>query len=77
MDSQRLRRLTMNRLMSYLDNAARAVLVYGLAQAAKAVMVLGVRLYVRNLLSAVEMRFMLGFSSTLNSTCLRLLRPRR
>ncbi|WP_256349340.1 MULTISPECIES: hypothetical protein [unclassified Pseudomonas] len=67
----------MNTLMSYLDNAARALLVYGLAQAAKAVMVLGVRLYARNVLSAVEMRFMLGFSSTLNSTCIRLLRPRR
>jgi len=67
----------MNTLMSYLDNAARALLVFGLAQAAKAVMVLGVRLYVRNVLSAVEMRFMLGFSSTLNSTCIRLLRPRR
>lgn len=51
----------MNTLMSYLDNAARALLVFGLAQAAKAVMVLGVRLYVRNVLSAVEMRFMLGF----------------
>ncbi|MDP9029885.1 hypothetical protein ACW9I4_06820 [Pseudomonas sp. SDT2931_S440] len=67
----------MNTLMSYLDNAARALLVFGLAQAAKAVMVLGVRLYARNVLSAVEMRFMLGFSSTLNSTCIRLLRPRR
>ncbi|WP_257903320.1 hypothetical protein [Pseudomonas sp. Colony2] len=67
----------MNTLMSYLDNAARALLVYGLAQAAKAVMVLGVRLYARNVLSAVEMRFMLGFSSSLNSTCIRLLRPRR
>ncbi|NWC06425.1 hypothetical protein HX801_27700 [Pseudomonas sp. G1002] len=63
--------------MSYLDNAARALLVFGLAQAAKAVMVLGVRLYVRNVLSAVEMRFMLVFSSSLNSTCIRLLRPRR
>ncbi|NVZ36663.1 hypothetical protein HX786_01165 [Pseudomonas sp. 21615526] len=63
--------------MSYLDNVARALLVFGLAQAAKAVMVLGVRLYVRNVLSAVEMRFMLGFSSSLNSTCIRLLRPRR
>ncbi|MGY2264863.1 MULTISPECIES: hypothetical protein [unclassified Pseudomonas] len=67
----------MNTLMSYLDNAARALLVFGLAQAAKAVMVLGVRLYARNVLSAVEMRFMLGFSSSLNSTCIRLLRPRR
>ncbi|WP_256579611.1 hypothetical protein [Pseudomonas sp. NC02] len=67
----------MNTLMSYLDNAARALLVFALAQAAKAVMVLGVRLYVRNVLSAVEMRFMLGFSSSLNSTCIRLLRPRR
>ncbi|WP_226478319.1 hypothetical protein [Pseudomonas sp. PAMC 26793] len=67
----------MNRLMSYLDNAARAVLVFALAQAAKTVMVLGVRLYARNVLSAVEMRFMLGFSSRLNSTCIRLLRPRR
>jgi len=67
----------MNTVMSYLDNAARALLVFGLAQAAKAVMVLGVRLYVRNVLSAVEMRFMLGFSSSLNSTCIRLLRPRR
>ncbi|MDY7533027.1 hypothetical protein RGV33_15270 [Pseudomonas sp. Bout1] len=63
--------------MSYLDNAARAALIFGLARAAKAVMVLGVRLYARNVLSAVEMRFMLGFSSTLNSTCIRLLRPRR
>ncbi|NIL19468.1 hypothetical protein HBJ59_23855 [Pseudomonas sp. AN3A02] len=63
--------------MSYLDNATRAVLVFALAQAAKTVMVLGVRLYARNLLSAVEMRFMLGFSSSLNSTCIRLLRPRR
>lgn len=67
----------MTRLISYLDNAARAVLVFALAQAAKTVMVLGVRLYARNLLSAVEMRFMLSFSSTLNSTCIRLLRPRR
>jgi len=67
----------MNTLMSYLDNAARALLVCGLAQAAKAVMVLGVRLYARNVLSAVEMRFMLGFSSSLNSICIRLLRPRR
>ncbi|WP_256348032.1 MULTISPECIES: hypothetical protein [Pseudomonas] len=67
----------MKTLMSYLDNAARAALVFGLAQAAKTVMVLGVRLYARNVLSAVEMRFMLGFSSTLNSTCIRLLRPRR
>jgi len=67
----------MNTLVSYVDNAARAVLVSALAQAAKAVMVMGVRLYARNLLSAVEMRFMLGFSSTLNSTCIRLLRPRR
>jgi len=50
----------MTRLISYLDNAARAVLVFALAQAAKAVMVLGVRLYARNVLSAVEMRFMLG-----------------
>jgi hypothetical protein len=67
----------MKTLMSYLDNAARAALVFGLAQAAKTVMVLGVRLYARNVLSAVEMRFMLGLSSTLNSTCIRLLRPRR
>ncbi|MGQ7863114.1 hypothetical protein ACUN0G_28140 [Pseudomonas sp. 32A] len=67
----------MKTLMSYLDNATRAVLVFALAQAAKAVMVLGVRLYARNVLSAVEMRFMLGFSSSLNSTCIRLLRPRR
>ena len=67
----------MNTLISYVDNAARAVLVFALAQAAKAVMVMGVRLYARNLLSAVEMRFMLGFSSSLNSTCIRLLRPRR
>lgn len=67
----------MKTLMSYLDNAARAVLVFALAQAAKTVMVLGVRLYARNLLSAVEMRFMLGFSSSLNTTCIRLLRPRR
>jgi len=67
----------MNTLISYVDNAARAVLVFALAQAAKAVMVMGVRLYARNLLSAVEMRFILGFSSTLNSTCIRLLRPRR
>ncbi|MHA6575242.1 hypothetical protein [Pseudomonas yamanorum] len=67
----------MTRLISYLDNAERAVLVFALAQAAKAVMVLGVRLYARNVLSAVEMRFMLGFSSSLNSTCIRLLRPRR
>ena len=67
----------MKTLMSYLDNATRAVLVFALAQAAKAVMVLGVRLYARNVLSAVEMRFMLGFSSSLNNTCIRLLRPRR
>jgi len=67
----------MNRLMSYLDNGVRAVLVLSLAQAAKAVMVLSVRLYARNILSAVEMRFMLGFSSTLNSTSIRLLRPPR
>lgn len=60
----------MKSLMSYLDNAARAALVFGLAQAAKTVMVLGVRLYARNVLSAVEMRFMLGFSSTLNSTAI-------
>ena len=31
----------MNRLMSYLDNGVRALLVFSLAQAAKAVMVLG------------------------------------
>ena len=67
----------MKTLMSYLDNAVRAALVFGLAQAAKTVMILGVRLYARNVLSAVEMRFMLSFSSSLNSTCLRLLRPRR
>jgi len=67
----------MNRLMSYLDNGVRALLVFSLAHAAKAVMVLSVRLYARNILSAVEMRFMLGFSSTLNSTSIRLLRPPR
>ncbi|WP_237151335.1 hypothetical protein [Pseudomonas sp. ADAK18] len=67
----------MNTLMSYLDNGVRAILVFSLAQAAKAVMVLGVRLYVRNLLSAVEMRFMLAFSSTLSNTSVRLLRPPR
>lgn len=65
----------MGTLFNYLDNRARAVLVFSLTYSAKAVMVLGVRLYARNILSAVEMRFMLAFSSHLNSTAIRLLRP--
>lgn len=68
----------MNTLLNGLENGLRATLVSGLAHAARLVMRLGVRLYVRNLLSAMEMRLMLGFSSTLHSASIRLLRaPRR
>ncbi|KAF1019701.1 MAG: hypothetical protein GAK37_03662 [Pseudomonas sp.] len=67
----------MNQIVDYLENGLRALLVSGLAYAAQLVMKLGVRLYARNVLSAVEMRFMLGFSSTLSSTSIRLLRTPR
>lgn len=67
----------MKTFLDYLENGIRALLVSGLNLAASLVMKLGVRLYARNLLSAVEMRFMLGFSSALNNTSIRMLRPPR
>ncbi|MCX7081157.1 MAG: hypothetical protein NTV76_17800 [Pseudomonas sp.] len=54
------------------DRACRALLVIGLATLARLMTSASVRLYARGWLSAVEVRFLLGFSSTLHRTTIRL-----
>lgn len=54
---------------------ARALMVSGLSATAKLIMILGVRLYARGFLSAVEMRFMLALSSALNDRSIQWLTP--
>lgn len=63
------------RLMAWLDRSFRAVLVIGLTKAARLLTRTGVRLYVHGCLSGVEIRLLLGISSAINRTSIRLLRP--
>ena len=64
------------RLIQYLwqplDRAMRALLVIGLSNSARLLTVLSVRLYARGWLSAVEVRFLLAFSSAINRTSIRV-----
>ncbi|WP_347905846.1 hypothetical protein [Pseudomonas purpurea] len=66
-----------SKTLQWIDHCMRALSVFCLANAAKGLMVVSVRLYARGWLSAVEVRFALGFCSTLNTTSVRLLRPRK
>lgn len=57
---------------SLLQRGLKALLVCGLCACARLLARLSIRLYVRGLLSAVEMRFLLGFSATITRASLRL-----
>ncbi|NBF02939.1 hypothetical protein GV819_11635 [Pseudomonas sp. Fl5BN2] len=57
---------------SSLQRALRAVLVIGLSTCARLLTRMSIRLYVRGLLSAVEVRFLLEFSAVITRTSLRL-----
>lgn len=57
---------------SSLQRAVRALLVIGLSACARLLTRVSIRLYVRGLLSAVEIRFLLGFSAAITRASLRL-----
>ncbi|MFJ7142649.1 hypothetical protein BLX41_24880 [Pseudomonas protegens] len=57
---------------SSLQRALRALLVIGLSACAHLLTRVSIRLYVRGLLSAVEIRFLLGFSAAITRASLRL-----
>ena len=59
-------------LLPALPRSMRALLVISLSTSTHLLTRLSVRLYARGVLSAVEMRLLLGFSATLTRACLRL-----
>jgi len=57
---------------SMLQRGLQALLVCSLCTCARLLTRVSIRLYVRGLLSAVEIRFLLGFSAALTRASLRL-----
>jgi hypothetical protein len=57
---------------SLLQRGLQALLVRGLCTCARLLTRWSIRLYVRGLLSAVEMRFLLGFSAAITRASLRV-----
>jgi len=66
-----------NKFLSIIDYSYRALSVLCLTQAAKVVRRATVKLYVRGTLTAIEMRYLLAFSSAISRASVRLLRPPR
>ncbi|KPA87979.1 MULTISPECIES: hypothetical protein [Pseudomonas] len=67
----------LKKCFALLDHGVRALAVRCLSKAAQVVRRVTVRLYVRRHLTGVEMRYLLGLSSTISRASVRLLRPPR
>ncbi|MGA8133607.1 MAG: hypothetical protein WCA48_05555 [Pseudomonas gingeri] len=67
----------LSQFLAVLDYSYRVLSVLFLTKAAKVVRRVTVKLYVRGTLTAIEMRYLLAFSSTISRVSVRLLRPPR